>query len=411
VRQFVVLYRHYKNTLPEVRSGNIGRVKPFREPRIRRIPRQLATVRGAVRNGRVRAKTSGEPPPEVDATALVELLSKAAAQARLVEVPVSIPPWTPIPLRVAAGQQVTWLAWGRVYLSKPLAIAVGPSIGLLCRVDGGRPQHSARDTMTFTADRSGQLHFGARFPGWLQPDGSIATDRIPYRAMAGRLYAVVACWAPGTDPGAVLAALAPHDASGLCAAEAGRIADPPSPPPGWHHHPSTGQEEIYSASEGGILVRCRDSGGIVRHPVDTALTPTLWLRWSWRVDELPSRLPEDTALTHDYLSVALEFDDGQDLTWKWSCALPEGLAYRCPMDYWRRIETHLVVRSGTTRLGEWIQEERPVLTDHQVAIGGPPPARVVNAWLIAVSFHQRGTVLGEFGRIELVDGDRVVSVL
>jgi hypothetical protein len=368
-------------------------------------------VRGAVRNGRVRAKTSVQPPPQVDAAALVDLLSGAAAQARLVEVPVSLRPWTPIPLHVAAGQQVTWLAWGRVYLAKQLAITVGPSIGLLCRVQGGRPQHSARDTVTFTADRSGQLEVGARFPGWLQPDGSIATDRIPYRAMAGRLRVVVACWPQGTDPGAALAALAPHDSSGLCAAEAARIADPPSPPPGWHHHPSTGQQEIYSASEGGILVRCHDNGGIVCHPVDAALTPTLRLRWSWRVDELPSRLPEDTALTHDYLSVALEFDDGRDLTWQWSYALPEGFAYRCPMDYWHRIETHVVVRSGTTHLGEWVREERPVLTDHQVAIGGPPPTRVVNAWLIAVSFHQGGAVLGEFGHIELVDDDRIVCVL
>jgi hypothetical protein len=46
-----------------------------------------------------------------------------------------------------------------------------------------------------------------------------------------------------------------------------------------------------------------------------------------------------------------------------------------------------------------------------VAIGGPAPARVVRAWLIAVSCFQRGEGLGEFGRIELVDGDEVVRVL
>jgi hypothetical protein len=43
--------------------------------------------------------------------------------------------------------------------------------------------------------------------------------------------------------------------------------------------------------------------------------------------------------------------------------------------------------------------------------GGPPPARVVRARLISVSFFQGGEGRGEFGRIELADGDRVLSVL
>ena len=168
-------------------------------------------------------------------------------------------------------------------------------------------------------------------------------------------------------------------------------------------------------TDGGIAADATDGGGIVRRPVGgdhgVPLTPTLQLRWRWRIDELPSRLPEDTALTHDYLSVALEFDDGKDLTWQWSCALPVGFAYRCPMDYWRKVETHLVARSGTADLGRWVDEERPVLADHRVAIGGPAPARIVRAWLIAVTLHQGGRVRGEFGRIELVDGDQVTRVL
>jgi Protein of unknown function (DUF3047) len=125
----------------------------------------------------------------------------------------------------------------------------------------------------------------------------------------------------------------------------------------------------------------------------------------------PSRLPEDTALTHDYLSVALEFDDGQDLTWYWSCCLPEGLSYRCPLPHWRRRETHIVARTGTADLGRWIDEERPVLADHQAAIGGPAPSRVVRAWLIAQTVPQPSHAAGEFGCIELVDGDQTLRVL
>jgi hypothetical protein len=330
----------------------------------------------------------------------------------LVDVPVDRPPWTSTPLRVNGGDQVTWLAWGRAYLIKPLAIGVAAGLDLICRVGEGQPHQGTRDTMTVTADRDGPLQVACRFPGWLREDGTLGTDRMPHRMKAGHVSAVLIRWPPGTDPAEALTTLAPHDASGLCAAEAARLAEPPCPPPGWHHHPWTPHSEIFAAStDGGITAHCRDGGGIVRHPVDLALTPTLRLRWRWRVDELPSRLPEDTALTHDYLSVALEFDDGNDLTWQWSCALPVGMAYRCPMDYWRKVETHLVARSGRADVGRWVDEERPVLADHRIAIGGPAPARIVRAWLIAVTLHQGGRVRGEFGSIELADGDQVTRVL
>jgi len=222
---------------------------------------------------------------------------------------------------------------------------------------------------------------------------------------------VVARWAPGTDPRRALESIAGRDPSGLCAAEAARLADPPAPPAGWDTHPLTGREQAFFPTGSGITVDARWTSAIIRHPAEMTLTPALRLRWSWRVGTLPSRLPEDTALTHDYLSVALEFDDGQDLTWYWSCCLPEGFSYRCPLPHWRRRETHIVARSGTAGLGRWTDEERPVLADHRAAIGGPTPSRVVRAWLIAQTVPQAGHAAGEFGRIELVDGNQKLRVL
>jgi DUF3047 family protein len=277
-------------------------------------------------------------------------------------------------------------------------------------VGHGAEVDGPRDTLTFTADTDGPVELRSRFPAEPREDGSFVTDRLPYRAMSGDLRAVVIRWAAGTDPRGALAAAAARDASGLCAAEVARLADPPRLPPGWDSHPMIGETEVYSASDAGITTHVRRTVGIIRRPADVPLTPTLRLRWSWRLDQLPSRLPEDTTLTHDYLSVALEFDDGQDLTWHWSAALPPGFAYRCPLEHWRHRETHIVARSGAADLGHWIDEERPVLADHQVAIGGPPPARVVSAWLISVGCFQMGEGRGEFGRIELVDGDEVVAV-
>jgi hypothetical protein len=52
-----------------------------------------------------------------------------------------------------------------------------------------------------------------------------------------------------------------------------------------------------------------------------------------------------------YLSIAVEFENGQDLTYYWSAALPEETAYRCPLPWWDRHETHIAMRSGSAGLG------------------------------------------------------------
>jgi hypothetical protein len=52
-----------------------------------------------------------------------------------------------------------------------------------------------------------------------------------------------------------------------------------------------------------------------------------------------------------------------------------------------------------------------VLADHRAAIGGRAPSHVVPAWLIAQTVPQAGHAAGEFGRIELVDGDQTLRVL
>lgn len=386
-------------------------VRAFREPRPKRVARQAVTLARAVRAGRRASARAAAPTRQVDGAALRDLLAEAGAEARLVEVPVDRAPWTPTGLRVRADEQVTWLVWGRVMALAPLGIGVAAALPFRLRVGGDPPQLSSRDTFTFTARRDGWVGAGSLFPGELR-DGVVVTDRVPYRAISGTMTAVVARWPADADPRAALDSVAARDGSGLVAAELARLADPPAPPPGWAHHPLTPHADLYAAAEEGIAVTAEPrTAAIIRRPVDVPLTPSLRLRWSWRLDELPSRLPEDTSLTHDYLSVALEFDDGQDLTWHWSSGLPPGFAYRCPLEHWRRRETHVVARSGSADLGRWVDEERPVLADHAVAIGGRAPARVVSAWLIGLTVWQGGRGRGTFGRIELVAGDRAVRVL
>ena len=88
------------------------------------------------------------------------------------------------------------------------------------------------------------------------------------------------------------------------------------------------------------------------------LKPGTKLSWAWRMEQLPSKVPEDTFPTHDYLSVAVEFDNGQDITYFWSCELPPETTFRCPIPTWTHRETHVVVGSGLDDVGRCLSEER-----------------------------------------------------
>jgi hypothetical protein len=128
------------------------------------------------------------------------------------------------------------------------------------------------------------------------------------------------------------------------------------------------------------------------------------LEWRWRVDRLPSSLPEHVQPTHDYLSIAVEYDNGQDLTYYWSAALPPDTVYKCPLPWWSTRETHWVVRCGMRELGNWLSESRRLKPDYEQAIGGALPAKIVRVWLIANSVFQRGHGEARFCDIALVSG-------
>ncbi|MDN5862453.1 MAG: DUF3047 domain-containing protein, partial [Salinisphaera sp.] len=133
------------------------------------------------------------------------------------------------------------------------------------------------------------------------------------------------------------------------------------------------------------------------------------LSWDWRVDALPSDLAEDTMPTHDYLSIAVEFDNGQDITWYWSAELPPETIYRCPLPTWKARETHIVIRSGSQGLGDWHSEHRNVFDDCIRALGSPA-ARIVRVWFIANSLFQRQRGECTYRNVRLTGGGQTVSL-
>ena len=117
-------------------------------------------------------------------------------------------------------------------------------------------------------------------------------------------------------------------------------------------------------------------------PVNVELSDSMLFSFDWLYHSLPAVAPETSIVGHDYLSIALEFDNGQDLTWMWSKFLAEGTSFTCPLPWWSERETHYVLDSGFDGLGKWKSHSRNIFDDYAEAVGRPSK-KIVGIWLIA----------------------------
>jgi len=343
-----------------------------------------------------------------------DLRARVIAEARVVRMPGNVPPWTDTGLRIAKGDEVSVLAEGRVFTSEEAGLWFRPRFALWTRIAGRGPIWTGtRDTQSFRAERDGALELAICNGEWKTPDGVLATPVEAYAGVTGAIEALVIRWRGEARDG--LEALQ-RAASGdpLVEAELQRLETPAVRPAGWSYLWFLGQSDTYRAlrADGrhSIACRCEDDAAILRRPIDAPLAPETEIRWRWRIDQLPSRAPEDTLLCHDYLSVALEFDNGRDLSWFWSSSLPLETSFACPIPQWTARETHLVVRTGTRGIGEWQSERRRVQADYRAAIG-EPPKRIVAVWLIANCVFQHGAGIAEFADIALEGGGKTIEVI
>lgn len=320
--------------------------------------------------------------------------------------------WVNTGVEVAAGDSVTLIGQGRLWMSARLGLGCSAKVALWYRIGSSGPiAKSLGDSTTFVAAVSGTLWLVTKPPGeWLDDSGRFEVSQRR-RGMGGAIEVAVVVW---RDQGG-LAAAAAANPDGPFARELARRDATPELPIGWSPLWRVGQSMIFGTEtfEGRECLRCRTNGdvGILRHPVRVPLDDNARLEWRWRVLDLPSAFPEDLAPTHDYLSIAVEFDNGRDLTYIWSQSLPVGTSFHCPLAWWRERETHLVVRSGRAELGAWHNEQRTVLSDYHAAIGGPTPSEIVAVWLIAVSVFQQRTGRCDYASIAVRSGERTVQLL
>lgn len=308
-------------------------------------------------------------------------------------------PWSRRVLTVDAGQQVTVLLAGRWYFSRPHDLWVEPGVAFHARVGGGGPVFNPMaNTGTLVAARSGALEIARSAGEWADDAGRLHTPMEAYVQADGRIDGVAIAWRGDALEGlrALRAAMGgarkgAGDAAALVDAEIARLQAGPAAPAGWRHFHMFGDGGIFTApADGEICCHTHKNVGILQKDVAAPLDADAALSWRWIVDDVPAPVAEDQLPTHDYLSIAVEFDDGQDITYMWSSSLEVGTVFRCPLPYWCERETHVVVRSGTADLHRWLAETRRLHDDYHRHIGGAA-TRIVRVWLIANSVFLRRT--------------------
>lgn len=317
--------------------------------------------------------------------------------------------WFDTGITLSRGESVTLIGTGVLHLMRALKISLLPKAVIWWRIGEGDIHAAPGESWTLTAEHEGALQLAALPPGSFA-DRCGQIERSPLHAlMSGALKIAVIRWQGDVETG--LRAGAERDGA-LFGAALRRYLTPVKPPQGWHYLWRLGEGELYSAEADGTLVSQTDSDvGILQFPVDCPLTTDLRLQWSWNAAQLPSRRAEHIDLTHDYLSIAVEFDNGLDLTFMWSAALKPGTVFQCPLPWWSARETHWVLRAlPEDPLGVWLDEDQPLLSCYHTAIGGPAPARVVAVWLIANSLFQRQPGACRYRNLRLVAGDIATAV-
>jgi hypothetical protein len=348
--------------------------------------------------------------------ALEELVRrKAVAEFALLRMPAKALPWTDSGLALSKGASVSMLASGHCSTMPGLGRGGGAKFYLWRRITpGGEVVKGTRDTTSFVAERAGRLELAILHGEWSSRAGDLATPPDFYALAEGDLNVAVVVWANGSDAAHGLRQLRElvGDDDILVGTELDRLAHPVKRPDGWSYLWLLGESDTFSAGKTSGTIACctRADAAILRREVSLATPEGTTLTWRWRIDQLPSSLREDELNQHDYLSVAVEWDSGKDITYMWSTSLPVGTVFTCPIPQWAPRETHVVVRSGAAGLGSWIEETRNLHRDY-LEILKQPPGRIVAVWLIAVSLFQHGEGRAEIGPIRIDGGGRSHAIV
>lgn len=314
--------------------------------------------------------------------------------------------WVPSGLTVSAGDEVAIFADGRL---EALGLSFQPQFVIWYRVgEDGNAENLAANHDTFVAQSPGEIFVTIRPPGmyWSDrrgtyPEGFDTSPPVPVDFELD----LIRFTGSAADGLSALAAQGDPVAATALASLATRKSLPRGFEPLWN----IGASNVWAdgAGEGrpGITADTSDDSSIVKLPLDIPLTQNTQISFDWRYDAVPALGPETEQQFHDYLSIAIEFDNGQDLTWLRAAHLEPGTQFHCPLAWWDTRETHYVLEGAQAPLGQWSSHKRSILADYTSAVGLEAPTRIVGVWFIANSLFGGQRAAASFANVEIVDGE------
>lgn len=348
--------------------------------------------------------------------AVAALPDGLVAEHTMIDLDATEVPWHDTGIALAPGEAVSLFMVGRIVVSKPLDIWLEPLLNVWAKIGADDDvSRGTQNTRTIEADRAGPLLLGNFFPNdWKDPKGNFLQDPKVYAQVSGGTMILAVKWSGAPEAG-VAALVDAGDPAGLASAELERLKNPPRLPEGWTPIFNIGNSNIFRGCEGpgGAPAMCahfHKDVSIIHKETPLPFGPGTTLSWKWNVETLASPRREDAIPSHDYVSIAVEFDNGIDLTYFWSRSIPVGTGFWCPLPNWKHREYHVVARSGTAELGQWLSEEKDLYADYKSHIGDAP-GRIVKVWFIANAIFQRGTGKAAFSDITLTSGGETLKVL
>lgn len=301
--------------------------------------------------------------------------------------------WLPTGLEVQRGRKVTVFGFGE---RTDGSFRIEPrNIAWLRIGEDGEVQKLASNQFSFEPSRSGELFLTIPppFTFWENPQGRFPDHVKNSSATPLDMKFIAVEWPRAHEDALEQISMAKGDVFHLALE---RLRNPKLLPEGFSYLWYLGKSDVFERFKArnrvGIRAHARNNWGIVKKPLDLPLRKDSEISFEWLYSTLPAHGLETKASHHDYLSVAVEFDNGQDITWFWSSNLEVGTGFRCPYPWWNERETHIVVQSGQDALGEWHEHRRNIREDYKHHVGDELPNRIVGVWFIATSLSQTPAV-------------------
>jgi len=180
-------------------------------------------------------------------------------------------------------------------------------------------------------------------------------------------------------------------------------------PSGWSSRDSKNMARVYSVQmEKGNKFLHADARGLsvqIGLEKEWSLREFPILRWRWRAQKFPDGTNEQKKSGNDsVLAIYVGFggwSDPHSIKYIWSDTLPVEIIFDSPHSSKTKV---IVVRSGRSQMGQWITEERNLLTDYKkIFIDREKPSSARGIALLTDSDNTNSWAVGDYDDITILD--------